>query len=122
MYGNLGFVGIMFEGKFRFTRHIVANYFSVDDRTVDKYLSQYSNELVQNGYEVLTGFRLRQFKISYVTDINVGHISEKIENQLVNEKASSLGYSHLKHFKLGNATYGINKSLRAAFFCFKYCD
>ncbi|MEI9954954.1 MAG: hypothetical protein WDM90_01245 [Ferruginibacter sp.] len=56
MYENIGFVGIMFEGKFRFTRNMVASYFAVDDRTIDRYLNQYSDELTQSGYEVLTGF------------------------------------------------------------------
>ena len=98
MYENLGFVGVMFEGKFRFTRNMVAGYFAIDDRTIDRYLNQYSNELIQNGYEVLTGFKLRQFKDLYVTDINVGHISEDLDNQLVNDKASSLGLFTFKAF------------------------
>ena len=98
MYENLGFVGVMFEGKFRFTRNMVAGYFAIDDRTIDRYLNQYSNELIENGYEVLTGFKLRQFKDLYVTDINVGHISEDLDNQLVNDKASSLGLFTFKAF------------------------
>lgn len=98
MYENLGFVGVMFEGKFRFTRNMVASYFAIDHRTIDRYLNQYSKELIQNGYEVLTGFKLRQFKDLYVTDINVGHIFEDHENQLVNDKASSLGLFTFKAF------------------------
>ena len=72
MYESLGFVGVMFEGKFRFTRNMVINYFAVDERTIDRYLNQYSDELTQNGYENLTGYRLRLFKNLHVTDINVG--------------------------------------------------
>jgi hypothetical protein len=98
MYESLGFVGVMFEGKFRFTRNMVINYFSIEERTIDRYLSQYADELSQNGYEVLTSFRLRQFKDLHVTGINVGDMSKDVESQLVNEKAPSLGLFTFKAF------------------------
>jgi hypothetical protein len=98
MYESLGFAGVMFDGKFRFTRNMVANYFGVDGRTINRYLNQYSDELTQNGYEVLTGFRLREFKNLHVEDINVPDIVEDIENQLVNERAASLGLFTFKAF------------------------
>jgi hypothetical protein len=98
IYENIGFTGVMFEGKFRFTRNMVASYFSVDDRTIDRYLSLYSIELTQNGYEVLNGFRLKEFKSKYVTDINVGHILKAIDNHIVSDKASSLGLFTFKAF------------------------
>ena len=98
MYESLGFIGVMFEGKFRFTRNMVMNYFAVEERTIDRYLNQYSGELIQNGYEILTGYRLRQFKNLHVTDINVGDMEESDENQLVNEKAPSLGVFTFKAF------------------------
>jgi hypothetical protein len=98
MYESLGFAGVMFEGKFRFTRGMIANYFAVDERTIDRYLNQYTDELTQNGYEILTGNRLRQFKNLHVADINVGDMVERTENQLVNEKAPSLGLFTFKAF------------------------
>jgi BMFP domain-containing protein YqiC len=98
LYESLGFVGVMFEGKYRFTRNMVINYFAVEERTIDRYLNQYSDELTQNGYEVLTGFRLKQFKGLHVTDINVGDMVEDTENQLVNEKAPSIGVFTFKAF------------------------
>jgi hypothetical protein len=98
MYESLGFVGVMFEGKFRFTRNMVINYFSIEERTIDRYLNQFTDELSQNGYEVLTSFRLRQFKDLHVTDINVGDMSKNVESQLVNEKAPSLGLFTFKAF------------------------
>jgi len=98
MYESLGFVGVMFEGKFRFTRKMVADYFAVDGRTINRYLNLYSMELAQNGYEVLTGYKLREFKNLHVEDINVGDMPEDSENQLVNEKAPSIGVFTFKAF------------------------
>ncbi len=98
MYESLGFIGVMFEGKFRFTRKMVMNYFAVEERTIDRYLSQYSDELSQNGYEILTGNRLRQFKNLHVADINVGDMVEDTENQLVNDRAPSIGIFTFRAF------------------------
>ena len=98
MYQSLGFGGVMFEGKFRFTRNMVAGYFGVDGRTINRYLSQYSKELTQNGYEVLTGYKLREFKNLHVEDINVSDIPDDSENQLVNEKAPSIGVFTFRAF------------------------
>ncbi len=98
IYDNLGFSGVMFEGKYRFTRNMVTNFFSVDERTIERYISQYAGELKSNGYEVITGARLREFKNLYVTDIHVGNIAEDPANQTVNEKAPSLGLFTFKAF------------------------
>lgn len=98
MYESLGFIGVMFEGKFKFTRKMVMNYFAVEERTIDRYLSQYSDELSQNGYEILTGNRLRQFKNLHVADINVGDMVEDTENQLVNDRAPSIGIFTFRAF------------------------
>ncbi len=65
--------GILWEGKLFFTKEIVATFFEVDIRTIERYLSEYSDELKSNGYEVLRGERLREFLTTMSgTDMNVG--------------------------------------------------
>ena len=64
--------GLQFEDKYILTVKQVALFFEVDERTIERYLSEHSTELKQNGYEVLTGKRLREFKELFGTDINVG--------------------------------------------------
>lgn len=68
--------GIFFEDKLYFTKEMLAKFFDVDIRTIERYISVYSDELKGNGYEVLRGKRLRDFLSSYKahfgTDINVG--------------------------------------------------
>lgn len=67
---------IFFEDRFYLTKEMVASFFEVDIRTIERYISTFSNELKNNGYEVLRGARLKNFKQAYVehfgTDINVG--------------------------------------------------
>lgn len=68
--------GIVFEGTLLYTKRMVADYYDVDERTIDRYLDTHSEELSANGYEVLNGTRLKAFKkfvednVSEVDDVN----------------------------------------------------
>jgi len=55
--------GIEFEGTGRLVKEQVAHFFEVTPRTVDNLLQKYGDELRQNGYEVLKGKRLKEFKL-----------------------------------------------------------
>lgn len=61
VYNNIGFYGVKFESKYRFTKQQVANYFDVDVRTIDRLLENYKDELEDSGYELFVGVRLREF-------------------------------------------------------------
>ncbi len=67
--------GIVFENKIVFTKDMVANFFEVDTRTIDRYISDFSDELKDNGYEILKGKKLKIFlhacKMYFGNDINV---------------------------------------------------
>ena len=72
------FKAVFWENKFMFTKDMVSVFFEVEPRTVDRYLNEYSDELRQNGYEVLRGKRLKDFlttmsgnDINVVTKINL---------------------------------------------------
>lgn len=68
---------IIWNDTLYLTKDMVASFFGVDVRTIERYISKYDEELRQNGYTVLKGKNLQEFLKSYessfVTDINVGH-------------------------------------------------
>lgn len=69
-----GVQGILWNEKLYFTREMTASFFEVDIRTISRYIDQYNDELVENGYDVLKGKRLKEFKETAQTfgkDINV---------------------------------------------------
>lgn len=76
-----GLKGIIFEEKICFTKAMVATYFNVDIRTIERYVSENQDEVLANGYEILKGKRLKEFFDCIfeqdVPDINVGNISSK---------------------------------------------
>ncbi|MEO7766942.1 MAG: hypothetical protein ABIS01_05930, partial [Ferruginibacter sp.] len=99
VYDQVGFVGVMFEGKFRFTKQQVAQDFEVDIRTVERLPEEHSLELENSGYEVFSGFRLKKLKDQFdATDINVGHISQIFDNEIIASRASNAGIFTYKAF------------------------
>jgi hypothetical protein len=58
-----GIHGVPFEGKTVVLKEQVAAFFEVTPRTIDNYIEKYSDELRQNGYEVLRGNQLKELKI-----------------------------------------------------------
>ena len=67
---------VFFEDRLYLTKEMVAAFFEVDVRTIERYISSFSEELKSNGYEILKGKRLKDFLKAYYehfgTDINVG--------------------------------------------------
>lgn len=66
---------VNFENKIYITKEIVAEFYEVDVRTITRYIENNSEELRNNGYEVLKGKRLKEFlqmiDKSFAKDINV---------------------------------------------------
>lgn len=62
-----------FEGKYYLTKQMVADFYEVDVRTIERYLETNKEELERNGYFLCRGKRLKEFKLQFAPDINVGH-------------------------------------------------
>jgi len=83
--------GIPFEGKTVVLKEQVSAFFEVTPRTIDNYIDKFSDELRQNGYEVLRGNRLKTFKVSVrEQDVN--------ETDFVNIKVPQLGVFDFRAF------------------------
>lgn len=67
---KLNIEGMMFEGELRFTKQMVAVFYDVDLSTIDRYLSNYSDELKHNGYILSKGKQLKEFKLQFAHLIN----------------------------------------------------
>lgn len=64
--------GFAFDGEQYLTTKQVADYFEINTRTIERLVEEYSEELKNNGYLILTGERLQRLK--KVPDINVGNL------------------------------------------------
>jgi predicted nucleic acid-binding protein len=69
---HLGVIGMEFEGEYHFTKKMVADFYEVEERTIERYVEQYSTELLANGYFLCKGKRLKELKLQFAPVINVG--------------------------------------------------
>lgn len=69
---HLDIEGMLFEGEYRFTKKMVADFYEVEERTIERYLEKHSNELAANGYVLCKGKHLKELKLQFAPVINVG--------------------------------------------------
>ena len=69
---HLDIEGMLFEGEYRFTKKMVADFYEVEERTIERYLEKHSDELSANGYVLCKGKRLKELILQFAPVINVG--------------------------------------------------
>lgn len=67
----VGINGVMFENEYKFVKRQIADFFEVTERTINNCLEKNEKELSKNGYEMLKGKRLIDFK--FVLNYQSGH-------------------------------------------------
>jgi hypothetical protein len=72
---HLGLGGTYYEGELLFTKQQLVEIFAISESTIEKYLASHSDELRANGYKVLRGQKLREFKASM--DVSVTDYGNK---------------------------------------------
>ncbi len=67
---HLDISGLLFDGEYRFTKKMVADFYEVDVSTIDRYLFTNGDELKHNGYFLCKGKSLKEFKLQFAHLIN----------------------------------------------------
>lgn len=67
---GLGVEALEFDGQFVLTKQMVADFYEVDIRTITNILNANEDELKHNGYQVLTGNSLKEFKLRFGKEID----------------------------------------------------
>jgi hypothetical protein len=84
--------GLFYEGEYLFTSKMVADFFKVDIRTIKRAIENFEKEIKHNGYQVLKGQKLKEFKEKFgplltneddfaQRDTNVPLSEQNIDNQ-----------------------------------------
>jgi hypothetical protein len=72
----VGIKGVLFENEYKFVFKQIVDFFEVSSRTIENCLEKNKEELTKNGYEVLKGKRLIDFKLvlqyNFGTEIDFG--------------------------------------------------
>ncbi len=69
---HLDISGMLFDGEYRFTKKMVADFYELEERTIERYIEQHSDELSANGYVLCKGKLLKELKLQFAPVINVG--------------------------------------------------
>jgi hypothetical protein len=59
---HIGLVGLLYDGEYLFTSKMVADFFDVTTRTLTNILNENEDEVKHNGYQVIRGQKLKEFK------------------------------------------------------------
>jgi hypothetical protein len=59
---KLGFNGLFYNNEFKFTTKMVMDFYDISRATVSRYVSNHQEELLHNGYHILKGQKLKEFK------------------------------------------------------------
>lgn len=105
----LGIRGMLYEEEYRFTTAQIADFYEVSIKTIRRYIDVSEKELTHNGYCVLKGKKLKEFKElfahliyadiedDFVKDINVPHKKELTDKQRLS-MIRSLGLFNFRSF------------------------
>ena len=103
MHNSVDTKMVFWNDKYYFTKEMLASYFDVETRTIERYISAYSEELKENGYELLKGKKLLSFIAAYdstfATDININQRDKDfIGSSLQEENYRRKFTDALKHY------------------------
>ena len=69
---RIEFPGMLFNGEYRYTKSMVAEFYKVEERTIERYVEKFTDELKHNGYVLTKGKILKELKLQFAHVINVG--------------------------------------------------
>lgn len=81
-----GVPGMLFQEEYKYTKQQISEFYQIDIATIDRYLENSEKELKHNGYIVLKGKNLKEFKTDF------GHIIN------LSSKTSQLGVFNFRSF------------------------
>lgn len=69
---HLGLEAIFYDNQYWLTKKMVADFYEVEERTIERYIAQNEKELSHNGYVLSKGKTLKEIKLQFAHVINVG--------------------------------------------------
>ena len=88
----LGITGMVYEGEIRFTTAQIADFYDVSSKTIKRYVETAEKELSHNGYCVLKGAKLKEFKtlFGHLVYADIEDDSQRDTNVPLSKKENNL--------------------------------
>ncbi|MCD8421704.1 DNA-binding protein [Tenacibaculum finnmarkense] len=105
IYNKFEIKGLLYNDEYKFTTKMVADFYEIDIRTVKRYVESYQDEIKHNGYVIIKGIKLKEFKELFgplITE-NDNDISQRDINVPLSEKTTdNQSYKKIKALALFN--------------------
>jgi len=101
----IGVTGMLYEGEYRFTTAQIADFYEVSTKTIKRYIESSETELSHNGYCVLNGQKLKEFKhlFGYLIYADIDDDSQRDTNvPLKKEESDKQKLTRIKALALFN--------------------
>lgn len=103
--------GLLYNEEYKFTTKMVADIYHVDVRTIKRYVEKFAEELGHNGYVILKGTKLKEFKelFGHLISANDDDVSQgDIDATLSKQSADNQSYKDIKALGLFNLRAVLN--------------
>ena len=104
IHGYLGLSGLLYEDEYYFTSKMVADFYGVTTRTITNVVSSHEEEVKHNGYAVLQGKKLQEFKALFGPLLHASDASPQREMDfpLWSESTKNQSFKRLKNLAVFN--------------------
>lgn len=107
---KLGLSGLLFQDEYKFTTKMVADFYNVDVRTIKRYIENFEEEIGHNGYVVLKGSKLKEFKelFGYLMSVSDEASQKDIDVPLSGQPTENQSYKKIKALAVFNFRAALN--------------
>lgn len=101
---HLNIKGLLYQGELLFTTKMVADFYHVTTRTIKNLLSEFEDEVKHNGYQVIKGQKLKEFKEMFGPLLtSEDEVSQRgTDSSISKQNTDSQSYNRLKNLAIFN--------------------
>lgn len=102
---KLGLNGLLYDNEFKFTTKMVIDFYGISRATISRYVTNHKEELLHNGYQILKGQKLKEFKKLFAHLITPDEDDEAqsiTDDTLSKQSADNQSYKKIKALAVFN--------------------
>ena len=101
---HIGLTGLLYEGEYLFTSKMIADFYGVTTRTLTNIVNSHEDEIKHNGYQLIVGNKLKEFKALFGPLLSSfeGFSQKETDFPLSSESIDNQSFKRLKSLAVYN--------------------
>lgn len=110
---HIGLTGLLYDGEYLFTSKMVADFYGVTTRTLTNIVNSHEIEIKHNGYQLIVGTKLKEFKTLFGPLLSSSDDPSQKETDfpLSNESPDNQSFKRLKSLAVYNFRAFLNVAM-----------